>query len=191
MFDFLPVELSVTADDLRRSGLVADERQDFADSRNLKSSHGNEAPLSAAQQRSDHHVGSLGEMKVAEYYGLEWNPSVGVLTNVDCKIIEVRTRRIENGRDLPIRANDKWRLPHMLVWFDSKRMITTMAGWLCAWEGHQRAMQAKAEAGRDVWWQAKTGVWFIPPPYHSIKSLRDWINAGHPQHWAPEAYRRA
>lgn len=169
---------------------VGDGRQDFADSANLKSSHGDEATLSREQQRSDHGIGALGEKIVADYYGLPWDPSIGVLTNVDCKIIEVRTRRIETGRDLPIRKNDKMRLPHVNVWIDQKRMIATIAGWLCAWEGHQRAMQAKADAGgKDVWWQAKTGVWFIPPPWHSVQSLTDWIGAGHPLHWAPERYR--
>jgi hypothetical protein len=166
----------------------ANDRQDYAEQNNFRS-YG-EAKMTPEQERGNHLVGCITELKCAQFFGLKFDPSVGVITNVDCKILEVRGRRIESGRDLAIRPHDKMRLPHVLMWVDGKFTRATVVGWLCGWQGHQRAMAAKAEAGgHDVMWQQSKGVWFIPPPYHSIVSLQDWIGAGAPLHWAPEEYR--
>ena len=182
------IELPVTPADMEIVTAAANGRQAFAE-RNKYVPYDKSARIQPEQQRTNDIAGCLGELKCAHYFGLKFDPSVGVITNVDLKIIEVRTRRIETGRDLAIRPKDKMRLPYVLVWLDFKRMIAMMVGWLCGWQAHERAMQAKQEAGHDVWWQQIKQVWFIPPPYHSIASLEDWIGAGAPQHWAPEQYR--
>jgi hypothetical protein len=181
------IEMPITSSDTDEAKAAANARQDYAEKNEYKS-HGDEV-VPRDKERRNHIVGCLGELKCAQHFGLNFDPSIGVITSIDCKIIEVRTRRIETGRDLALRPNDKWRLPFVLVWLNRERMLATIVGWLCGWEGHQRAMLAKQEAGRDVWWQPLTGAWFIPPPYHSIQSLEDWIDAGHPEHWAPDGYR--
>jgi hypothetical protein len=181
------IELSITPEDLQAALSAANGRQDYAESKDFKS-HG-EAIVSRDKERRNHIAGCIGEIKCAQYFKQKFEPSIGVITNVDCKLFEVRARRIETGRDLAIRPNCKLRLPHVLVWISRDRKIVTLVGWLCAWEGRERAKEAQEQAGRDIWWQPLTGAWFIPPPYHSIRSLQDWINCGHPLHWCPEQYQ--
>jgi hypothetical protein len=181
------IELPITPGDIERVRAAANGRQDFAQQHNLQTPG---VQRTSERRRRDDFLGCIGELKSSQYFGLEFNADVGVLNGVDCKIFEVRARRIESGRDLAITPNDKWQLPYVLVWIDRERMIATLVGWLCGWQGHQRAMDAKREAGgTDVWWQPLKAVWFIPPPYHSVQSLRDWIDCGHPLHWCPEEYR--
>jgi hypothetical protein len=165
-----------TSQDMMEATVAANGRQDFAESQNFQTSG---RALPREQERLNHRVGCLGELKCAQRFHLEFNASVGIITNVDCKILEVRTRRIENGRDLPFRSIEKVRLPYVLCWLDERAKQVTIVGWLCGWQAHERMKDT------PMW----KGVWFVPPPYHSVQSLQDWITAGHPLHWAPEAYR--
>jgi hypothetical protein len=177
------IKLSIVPADTKEATEAAHGRHDFGEAHGYK----NHIEQGRKQDVDAEVVGCLGELLCAHYFQLQFNPSVGVIDAVDCKIFEVRTRRIESGKDLALKQRDKMRLPFVLVWINRDRTEATLVGWLCGWEGHQRAKQAK-EAGRDLW-QPSVRAWFIPPPYHSIASLEDWIGAGHPLHWAPEDYR--
>jgi hypothetical protein len=182
------IKLPISAADRKEATDAANGRQDFAEQQNWRSRGAGEIPR--ARERLNSLVGCLGELKCSQYFGMKFDPSIGIITNVDCEIFEVRTRRIDSGRDLAITPDDKMRLPYVLVWIDRLGTTATIVGWLCGWEGHQRAMQAKeAAGGRDVWFRPVRVVWFIPPPYHSVKSLRQWIQCGHLLHWCPEKYR--
>lgn len=173
-----PVELPITPEDIEQVREAAEGRQDYAQRMGLVTP-GVERP--PERRLRDDYLGCVGELKVVQHFDLDFDPAIGVLDRVDCKILEVRSRRVETGRDLAIRPLEKWRLPHVLVWIDRERMTATLVGWLCAWEGRERAT--------PTMWQPKKEVWFIPPPYHTIKSLEEWIESGHPLHWCPEKYR--
>jgi hypothetical protein len=182
------IELPITPDDIAQVTPVAIAKGEYSEHHGFVPCD-KPARIERGQQHINDMTGCLGELKCSQFFGLPFDTSENATASVDCKIIEVRARRIETGRDLAIRPHDKMRLPYVLVWLDHARMIATIVGWLCGWEAHQRAMQAKLESGRDVWWQPLKSVWFIPPPYHSIESIKDWILIGHPLHWAPEEYR--
>jgi len=175
-------KLPVTPEDLKIATHAGHARQDYARRTGLQ--HYGRTVVTSAKDI----VGCLGELKCAQFFGQPFDPAIGVLTGVDCKLFEVRARDISTGRDLAIRPHDKMRLPHVLVWITPAHTLATIVGWLCGWEGRERAKAAELAAGFDVLWQPKKGCWFIPPPYHSVKSLQDWIDCGAPLHWAPEAY---
>jgi hypothetical protein len=181
------IVLPITASDMATVTPTANGRQDNAERKHLKNQFAK--PTTLQEDRFSHVIGCIGELKCAQFFGMPFDDSdIGVLTNIDCKVFEVRTRNIETGRDLSIEPQSKMRLPHVLVWVDRKHMQATIVGWLCGWEGRERAKAAELAAGFDVWWRPAVRTWFIPPPYHSVKSLQDWIECGAPLHWAPEAY---
>ena len=155
--------MPITKSDLETATRVGNAKQSFSARTGLRD-YG--VAMSAARGQANNTVGSLGELKTSQFFGVEFDDSEDGRHKVDCELFEARTRDIDNnGRDLAIRPHDKMRLPHVLVWIERKRLIATLVGWLVGWEGHARAMQAKADAGYDVWWQQSKGCWFVPPPY--------------------------
>jgi len=126
-------------------------------------------------------AGTRAEQIGADHFKLSFNASVGNTRNVDLDdLIEIRGRRGANT-DLAIRPVDKMRLPHVLI-----RIIPPWAdivGWLCAWEGRQRALELKLRLCPI------RHVWYVPPPYHSVRSLEQWLMCGHRLHWMPPLQR--
>jgi len=141
--------------------------------------------LTLEETRANHHVGSLGEWLCAKYFGLEDEyREVKKQGDVDLKVIEVRARRITMGLncDLTIRPDDKMRMPIVLVRVSMERMLAELVGWLCGWEAIER---------EDKIWYEPRRVFYVPPPYHSILSLEQWLACGRRPHWCPEKYRSA
>jgi hypothetical protein len=63
-----------------------------------------------------HIVGAMAEMIVAREFNLYWDAVVGRVDACDVGgIIEVRCRTPDSGCDLPMRAHDKFAMPHVLV----------------------------------------------------------------------------
>jgi hypothetical protein len=123
-------------------------------------------------------IGARGEKVVAHHFKLPFEASVGNTRNVDlANLIEARARR-GASTDLAIRPIDKMRLPHVLVRFYSE--YAHIIGWLCAWEGRQRALELNLKLCPI------RHVWYVPPPYHSVLSLEQWLMCGHRLHWMPE-----
>jgi len=181
-------EMPITASDLAEATNVAIAKGEFS-TRQGHIPYGATARMSPDVQQAHDLIGCLGELKASQCFGQPFNTSENGIGEIDCRIFEARARDIRTGRDLAYRPIDKMRLPYVLVWIDLPAKKATIVGWLVGWEAHQRAMAAKQKAGYDVLWNATRRVWFIPPPYHSVASLEDWILVGHPQHWAPEGYR--
>lgn len=142
--------------------------------------------LTSEQLLAQHSVGAHGEWVTAEAFGppLKFNPSIGKIDTVDLQILEVRARPWIPGRlDLGVRGKrDKLRLPHVLVHVDLPRCRACIPGWLCGWEAMERPDKVEFDRGEVRWW-------FVPPPYHTPRSLKQWIECGHPLHWAPDKYR--
>lgn len=178
--------MPITKSDRATAARVGSAKQSYSVRQKLPD-YGPSAAAPANGERQ-HVLGCLGEFICARFFGVEFDDSEDGRAKIDCKIFEVRTRDVSSGKDLAIRPHDKMRLPHVLVWIEGD--LATIVGWLVGWEGHARAMQAKADAGFDVWWQPSARCWFVPPPYHSVASLQDWIACGHPLHWSPPEYAK-
>jgi len=71
------------------------------------------------------------------------------------------------------------RLSFVLVRVDMQRLRAEILGWLCGWQAMER---------EDKVWNEGRGMWFIPPPYHSVQSLEDWITSGAKPHWMPPEF---
>jgi hypothetical protein len=128
-------------------------------------------------------VGTRAEQVGAEHLKLPFNASVGNTRNVDlADLIEIRGRR-GAGTDLPIRPRDKMRLPHLLIRFYGK--YAHIIGWLCGWEGQKRARELNLKLCPI------RHVWYVPPPYHSVLSLEQWLMCGHRLHWMPPLQKYA
>lgn len=157
----------------------ANKRQDYAEQVHLPNYDGR--TLTPEYERENHHVGAIAEWASAALLGQKFDPSVGDLDATDLKIIEVRGRRIGPNSDLPMRRNDenKLRLPFFLVRINLNRLTAEFVGWLCGWEAWERRTTENCHFG----------VWYIPPPYHTVLSLQQWVLCGHRLHWAPERYR--
>ncbi len=167
--------LSFCKENIAEALEAADARQDYAERVRLPNYDGRE--LTPELERENHHVGAIAEWACALHFGLTFNASVGDLTACDLGIIEVRGRRDGPNADLPMRRNDtpKLRKPFVLVLVNLIHLTANIVGWLCGWEAMKRADNATQ----------RYGVWYIPPPYHSVRSLEQWIMCGHPQHWCP------
>ena len=122
-------------------------------------------------------AGARAEKVCADHFKLPFNASVGNTRNIDlADLIEVRCRRGALA-DLGIRPKDKMRLPHVLVRYYGE--CIDIVGWLCGWEGRERAEQLKIRLCPI------RKVWYVPPPYHSVRSLEQWLMCGHRLHWMP------
>lgn len=114
----------------------------------------------------DHDItGAIAECSVAKFFGLRWDPSVGVITNIDVgERLEVRGRRIsQTGGDLPIRPDDKDDKPYVLCWVYDDNSVD-LRGWLFAKEAKGRGQ-----------WRQNMGVWFVGPPYRPIPELQELL----------------
>jgi len=156
---------------------AGDGRQDYAEKVGLEH-YGDGIPLD--QQRANHKFATVAEYIVHLYLRVPWRANVGEVKAVDHEFLETRARRIGPGLphpDLFIRPRDweKRFLPYLLVWINEEESVAYLVGWLCGWEAWRR---------RGNWCEARGG-WFVPPPYHSIRSLEQWIECGHPRHHHP------
>jgi hypothetical protein len=183
-FGGMPTIIRFTKAEADEAIAAGDKRWQFARNRNARN-YG--IDLSPEECKENHHVGSIGEWVCAEYFGLEFEggtdfDSYESLVAPDLKIIEVRARRIQFGlnADLTIRPDDKMRLPVVLVRVSMERMLAEIVGWLCGWEAIER---------EDKIWYGPRQVFYVPPPYHSVLSLVQWLACGRRPHWCPEKYR--
>src|SRR5215471_8587845 len=125
----------------------------------------------------DHHiVGAMGEYAVASVFNLFWHEHVGDIGERDVGgLIDLRTRRPDNGRDLAIRPKDKDGKPILLV--HARPPEFALVGWI-----------PSASQGRAIGeWNDRARVHFVPgavPPLLPVKQLFDlvdamWLDARH------------
>jgi len=138
-------------------------------------------------------VARLGEQGAGAAFDLPATATPGILNAVDLKIIEVRARLITEdvpSPDLSVDDRDwkKSQFPLLLVRVDIEKLLGYMVGWLLIAEARYRIDLLKHGNPHNVVYDNRKKCWFVPPPYHSTKSLRDWIACGAPKHtWkAPE-----
>jgi hypothetical protein len=157
----------------------ANERQDYAEMMGFENYGGR--MFTREEERLHHEVGALGEYAAANCLGLKFDPTVGRIDAVDLGIVEVRARTVGRLTDLAIRSGkdeEKLRLPFFLTVVNRPTLTVDLVGWLCGWEAWERRNQQNYHYG----------VWYIPPPYHSVLSLQQWVLCGHRRHWAPPKY---
>jgi hypothetical protein len=165
---------------IEAAGRESAGRQDFAERANLK----NQFDMRGMRftERDVHFWGRLCESAAAIAFNLPAPATIGSITAIDLgNIAQVRGRVIQPGKPLPDLSIDrrdllKPHLPLLLVRLDLEELIAQMVGWLLIGEAHERAEQLERE-GTQTWF-APMKCWFVPGPYHSTKSLRDWIWMG-------------
>lgn len=168
------MRIDYTDDDIE-AALRASAAQ-FAHRRSTGSQNYGKKVLTNERIQANNDVGNIGEVLGAWYCKLEFDASVGPTDNVDLKILEVRTRRIERGRpfpDLPIRPKDKMHLPNLLIRVNEQERYGILVGWLCAWQAMERAIGDDPEWCK-IWCDEK-GIYYIKPPYHSVASLKQYL----------------
>lgn len=181
---------------IERANRRGKAHEDLAQSRGWRN-YGMDMP--PEQTAANHNFGELGVILVAEHFELpcDDDPKLRSYDDAaapDLGIIEVRSRRIEYNRPLPdltIREDDRLRLPVVLVRIDTGRREYWIVGWLCGWQAIERptAEGKYPQDGEKVWCPIHK-VYYVRPPYWSVRSLEQWIAQGHPPHYAPEKYRK-
>jgi hypothetical protein len=138
----------------------------------------------AAQVHSDF-IGRLCELLGGQIFALAVTP-VSAPGSPDLRVMDVRGRAVAPERpdpDLPIRLTDAKNLlrPQVLIRVSVRHLRAQVAGWLLPAEAI--ALAIAAEANGVTWWDAYTRCWYVPGEYlHSVRSLRDWLDAGAPPH---------
>jgi hypothetical protein len=165
---------------LARAMWDAGDRQGWADRQGLQDYYGARAIANA------HYIGRVPEIASEVFFGCASPANVGRLDAVDVgELFDVRGRQVGKGffpaPELPIKVTDKPHLPYMLAWVDMKQRYVEFAGWLLGAEAMHRIKLLGTACGAR-------GFWFVPPPYHSVQSFKDWLWVGAPRHtWKPPA----
>jgi hypothetical protein len=152
-----PVPVIVTLSEIwvNRAIEIGKDRHAYARAKKLK----HRGPT---EDIAEHHImGALGEAAVAKHFRLPWKPAVGIVGGVDVGgIIEVRATRIPGLGDLRIEPPDKDDLPYVLVHMRDDN-TAKLVGWLYGREGKSN----------EKFWNAKSGAWWVKPPYRPISEL--------------------
>jgi hypothetical protein len=187
--DSEPVRLIPTAEQQERARRDGRARTDAAIARRFK--HWNVRAEDREQRIRNDTIGCFCELMAGHYLGLPYNPSIGEIDNVDLdKKVEVRG--IANPRycELPIRPPDKpERLlkPHLLVRTTEAIQWASLEGWLLGWEAMDRIELLELKLVGE----GHGARWYVPGPFHSIRSLQDWLLCGAPPHIARPRSRLA
>lgn len=123
----------------------------------------------AADGKKDR-VSAIAVYLAKSHFGLEFAGNV-----------EVCPRAVVSGMraDLAINPHDAMVPPRLLVRVRLEHKHADIVGWLCGWEAIERT---------DKVWDEQRKVFDVPPPYHSLLSLRQWLECGHRPHWMPKPF---
>lgn len=121
-------------------------------------------------------VGALCELSASQYFNLGWTGAVigNAVPDVG-GLLETRAVWSEGDR-LIIRDDDKPKkdMPFLKVYANGRKF--QMCGWLF---GHEAMIEG---AKTDPTGEGREPEWFVDnDKLHSMKSLRDWVNASRPK----------
>jgi hypothetical protein len=111
------------------------------------------------QRRLDEYVGCLGEIAVAKYLGIPWNPRMNVFHTIpDAGHLDVRATTCQGGR-LIIRHDDPPDRGFVFVTTEEHRGAPMLLrGWLWAREAHRDEWLDNPNGQRQSWWAPVHGL---------------------------------
>ena len=99
----MPIEISLTKEDMEWADRIATNRQDEAVKAGKRDSHG----FNGIDGLNKHKLGAAGELAVAKALGVIWDATVNTYKAPDLgECVQVRTRS-KHDYDMLVRANDK------------------------------------------------------------------------------------